>query len=290
KIITYILTFAVTGLVMARVNWRLTLLGLSLTPVIWIVSVRFSRLIRRASRYKRAREGALAAALPEKLSGLAGIQAVAREDNERRRFREHAQESLEANVESSRLSGAFNRAVEVLNTVGTAIVIGVGAMNVLNGSLRPGDLVVFSAYMNALYKPIQNLSETSVKFMDSLVSGERVLELLETTSEVRDLPGARPAPRFKGEIVFDGVCFGYEPNTPVFNDLSFRVHTGETVALVGGSGAGKSTVLNLLLRFQAPWRGRILIDGNDTRDYNLRSLRRQIGVVLQECFLFRRSV
>jgi ATP-binding cassette, subfamily B, bacterial len=290
KFITYMLTFAVTGVVMARVNWRLTLVGLSLTPVIWIVSVRFSRLIRRAARQKRAREGDVASMVHENLTGLAVIQAFAQEDSERRRFREHAQESLEANVESSRLSGAFNRAVEVLNTVGTAMVIGVGAMNVLDGTLRPGDLVIFAAYMNDLYKPIQNLSETGVKFMDSLVSGERVLELLETTPQIRDLPGARSAPRFKGDIVFEDVSFGYQPNIQVFNALNFHVRAGETVALVGGSGVGKSTILNLVLRFQAPWRGRILIDGNDIRDYKLRSLRKQIGVVLQECFLFRRSV
>ncbi len=290
KFSTYALTFVATAIVMARLNWRLTLLGLSIVPVIWFVSSRFSRSMRIAARQKRKQEGVVASAVHENLNGLAVIQAFAQEENERRRFREQAQGSLEANVESSRLGGAFNRAVEVLNTVGTALVIGFGAMKVLDGSLNPGDLVVFAAYMTDLYKPIQNLSEVSVKFMDSLVSGERVLEILETSPQIRDLPGARPAPRFRGEIVFEDVMFGYAKDQPVFEHLSFKTSPGETIALVGGSGTGKSTILNLLLRFQEPWSGRILIDGEDIRHYQLRSLRKQIGVVLQDCFVFRRSV
>jgi ATP-binding cassette, subfamily B, bacterial len=290
KFSTYVLTFVATAIVMARLNWQLTLIGLAIVPVIWMVSSRFSRSMRIAARQKRTREGKVASVVHENLNGLAVIQAFAQEENERRRFREQAQESLEANVESSRLGGAFNRAVEVLNTVGTALVLGFGALKVLDGTLTAGDLVVFAAYVTDLYKPIQNLSEVGVKFMDSLVSGERVLEVLETAPQIRDLPGARPAPRFRGEIVFEDVAFGYMKDKPVFEHLSFSTRPGEAIALVGGSGTGKSTILNLLLRFQEPQSGRILIDGEDIRHYQLRSLRQQIGVVLQECFLFRRSV
>src|SRR5437867_5899459 len=235
KFSAYLLTFAATVFVMARLNWTLTLLGLSVVPVIWIVSYRFSRSMRVAARQKRTREGMVASVVHENLNGLAVIQAFAQEENERRRFREQAQESLEANVESSRLAGAFNRSVEVLSIVGTALVLGFGAMKVLDGSLHPGDLVVFAAYMNDLYKPIQNLSEVSVKFMDSLASGERVLEVLETAPRIRDLPGAGPAPQFHGEIIFDHVSFGYEPDRPVFDDLTFRIHAGETIARAGDS-------------------------------------------------------
>lgn len=290
KVAVYAMTFFVTVAVMARLNWRLTLIGLSTVPVIWFVSWHFSKSIRTAARRKRTREGAVASVVHENLSGLAVIQAFAQEETERRRFREQAQESLEANVESSRLGGAFNRAVEVLNTVGTAMVIGFGALKVLSGNLSPGDLVVFAAYVQDLYKPIQNLSELSVKFMDSLVSGERVLEVLETAPRTGDRHGAVSAPHFKGEVIFDQVTFGYEKGVPVLNGLSFSIRAGESIALVGGSGAGKSTILHLLLRFYDPWEGRILIDGQNIDRYKIRSLRRQIGVVLQESFLFHRSI
>jgi ATP-binding cassette subfamily B protein len=286
----YALTFVVTASVMASLNIRLTLLGLSVVPLIWFVSWRFSRAVRAAARQKRSREGAVASVVHESLSGLAVIQAFAREEEERRRFREHAQESLEANVESSRLGGAFNRAVTVLNTLGTALVVGFGAIRVLNGGLSPGDLVVFASYMNDLYKPIQNLSELTVQFMDSLVSGERVLEVLETAPRIHDSPGAIVAPRFEGEIIFENVTFGYEKDRPVLRNLNFRIAPGQKLALVGESGAGKSTILQLMLRFHDPWQGRVLIDGVDIRRYKLRSLRSQIAVVLQESFLFRRSV
>jgi ABC-type multidrug transport system fused ATPase/permease subunit len=157
KLMTYGFTFVITVAIMGRLNWQLTLLALAVVPIIWVVSWRFGRSIRTAVRQKRSREGAVASVVHEDLSGLAVIQAFAREEEERRRFREQARESLEANVESSRLGGAFNRAVEVLSTVGTALVVGFGAVQVLDGRLSPGDLVVFAAYVNDLYKPIQNL-------------------------------------------------------------------------------------------------------------------------------------
>jgi ATP-binding cassette subfamily B protein len=290
KLSTYGLTFLITAIVMAGLNWKLTLIGLSVVPVIWFVSWRFSRSIRGAARQKRSREGAVASAVHEGLSGLAVIQAFAREEEERRRFREQAEESLDANIESSRLGGAFNRSIEILNTVGTALVIGFGAVSVLDGRLSPGDLIVFAAYVHDLYKPIQNLSELSVKFMDSLVSGERVLELLESAPRIRDTQGAVQAPPFKGEIVFEGVSFSYGRDRPSVRDLNFRIEPGETVALVGASGSGKSTILNLLLRFYDPNEGRVLIDGCDVRSLKVRSMREQIAVVLQESFLFRRTI
>jgi ABC-type multidrug transport system fused ATPase/permease subunit len=206
------------------------------------------------------------------------------------RFRLEARQTLAASLESSRLGGAFTRSIKVLSAVGTAVVIWFGASRVLAGALTPGDLVVFVTYVTELYVPIQSLSELSVQFLESLVSGERVMELLKTAPRIKDEAHATKAPRFHGEIVFENVSASYDPGSRVLRGVSFRARAGQKVALVGGSGAGKSTIINLLLRFLDPSEGRILIDGVDIRRYTLHSLRAQAAVVLQEAILFRRSV
>jgi ATP-binding cassette subfamily B protein len=177
-----------------------------------------------------------------------------------------------------------------MNTLGTALVVWLGARRVLGGSLTEGDLIVFAAYVNELYVPIQNLSELAGKFMESVISGERVLELLEARPPVRDNPNSVRPKRFRGELAFDHVTYGYEGDRAVLNDISFSIAAGQMVALVGESGTGKSTILNLLLRFADPWQGRVLIDGQDIRHFRLKGLRSQVSVVLQEPVLFRRTV
>jgi ABC-type multidrug transport system fused ATPase/permease subunit len=287
---SYAFTFCSTLVVMALMNGYLTLLALLVVPLIFYTSVHFSRNIRAATKQKRRREGAVASIVQENLTSMVVVQAFAQEEAERRRFRAEAQQSLDASIESARLGGAFGRTIKVLSTVGTALVVWLGGMRVLSGDMSPGDLVVFVAYIAELYTPIQNISELGVQFMEALVSGERILELLQTTPRIRDRRGAIAAPVFRGDVAFENVSFGYAPGAVVLSGLSFRAAPGEIVALVGGSGAGKSTILNLLLRFFDPWEGRILIDGDDIRRLRLRSLRRQIGVVLQESVLFRRTV
>jgi ABC-type multidrug transport system fused ATPase/permease subunit len=286
----YGFTFLSTLTVMALMDWHLTLLALLVVPLIFITSLHFSRDIRAATKQKRRREGAVASIVQENLTSLMVIQAFAQEEAERRRFRAEAQQSLDASIESARLGGAFSRTIRVLSTVGTALVVWLGGMRVLSGEMSPGDLVVFAAYIAELYTPIQNISELGVQFMEALVSGERVLDLLQTAPRIRDSRSAVTAPAFRGDVRFEAVSFGYARGVPVLQNLSFGAAPGEMVALVGGSGAGKSTVLNLLLRFFDPWEGRILIDGQDIRRFRLRSLRRQVGVVMQDSVLFRRTV
>ena len=291
KLGTYGLTFIGTLIAMFLLQWQLSLLALIVVPFIWLTSHYFSRNIRAATKQKRKREGAVASIVQETLTSMMVVQAFAQEEAERRRFRHEARQSLDASIESARLGGAFSRSIKVLNTIGTALVVWLGASRVLDGHMSPGDLVVFAAYLAELYTPIQNISELSVQFMESLVSGERVLDLLQTTPRIQDSRRAVNAPPFKGGVAFEEVVFGYEKNgTPVLDGLAFKAEPGETIALVGGSGAGKSTILNLLLRFFDPWHGRVTIDGIDIRRFRLRSLRRQISVVLQESVMFRRTV
>ena len=165
-----------------------------------------------------------------------------------------------------------------------------GAWRVLGGELTPGDLIVITAYMGNLYSPVDSLSKLIVSYMSSLVSGERMLELVETGTGIKDAPDAIGAPPFRGEVSFEKVVFGYNSGGPVLNALTFTAKPGHIVALVGSSGTGKSTVVNLLLRFVDPLEGRILIDGQDIRRFKLKSLRRQMSVVLQESILFRRTI
>lgn len=290
KLGTYSLTFVSTIAVMLWMNWQLTVLALIVVPFIYATSYYFSKGIRSATKRKRTKEGAVASIVQETIQSAALVQAFAQEDVERHRFREQARESLDASLESTRLGGAFTRTIRILSTIGTAMVVWLGASRVLEGRLSPGDLIVFAAYITELYNPIQNVSELAVQFMEALVSGERVLDLLQTAPRIKDSPHAAKAPVFRGDVAFDQIEFGYERGSPVLRDVSFTARQGETVAIVGGSGAGKSTILNLLLRFADPWSGAVRIDGHDIRKFKLRSVRQQISVVLQEPILFRRSV
>ncbi|MCW5982060.1 MAG: ABC transporter ATP-binding protein [Bryobacteraceae bacterium] len=290
KLGTYAITFAGLIVVMALMDWRLTLVGLTVIPPIYYASYRFARQIRRTASRKRRREGRVASIVQETLGLLPVVQAFAQEELERERLREQARRSLDAGIESARLGGAFTRSIKVLNTVGSALVIWVGATRVLNGSLTPGDLVVFASYMAELYVPIQNVSELAVQFMESLVSGERVQELVQTTPRIKDAPDAIRPPRLNGEIRFENVVFGYTEGRPVLDGVTFTIEPGQMVAIVGASGSGKSTIANLVLRFHDPWEGRVMVDGLDVRRLRVRALRRQVSVVLQEAILFRRTI
>ncbi len=232
----------------------------------------------------------MASLVQESVTSKNVVQAFAREEQEKERFARESEESLDAGLEKVKVSKGFARTVEVIIAVGTAIVVYIGARRALEGYITPGDLIVFMAYLKDLYKPAGGLSELIMKFSGSLVCGERVAEILETKVKVADAPGAIDAPPFKGEVVFENVTFGYDPGRPVLKDISFKVNPGEMVALIGSSGTGKSTIVNLLLRFYDPWEGRILIDGQDIRRYTLKSLREQISVVLQSPLLFQRTV
>ena len=185
---------------------------------------------------------------------------------------------------------AFGQLVTVLSACGLAVVVFYGAVRVMRGQLSPGDLIVFAAYVKNLYSPIDDLSQLFVEFTESLVSGERLLEILHIDTHVREHPNAIAGAPFRGEIKFENVVFGYRTGETTLRNLSFTARPGQKVALVGSSGTGKSTVIALLLRFFDPWEGKIFIDGIDIRLFKLGSLRKQISVMLQDDLLFRRTI
>jgi ABC-type multidrug transport system fused ATPase/permease subunit len=290
NLVAFVFTFASIVVTLFLLDWHLTLLALVVVPPLSLMSLYFSAKVEVHARKKREKESEVASLVQETMASKQVIQAFAREEQEKKRFAEEAGESLRATLGSTRVSKGFERAVQVMIAVGTALVVYFGARKALAGQITPGDLIVFTVYLRDLYKPVGGFSELIMDSTDALVAGERVAETLETEMSVIDTPDAIAAPPLRGEVTFDHVTFGYEPGEPILQDLSFSAKPGQTVALIGSSGTGKSTIVNLLLRFYDPWKGRILIDGQDIRRYKFKSLREQISVVLQETLLFRRTI
>ncbi len=289
-LVNFCLTFIGIGVTMFLLDWKLTAAALAVAPPLYLISLYFSGKVARLTKRKREKESEVASLVQETVASKEVVQAFAREEQEKKRFAEETGESLEASLEAARVSKSFGRMVDVFTAIGTALVVYIGAQRTLAGYITPGALIVFVSYLRDLYRPVGGFSELMIDFSGSLVCGERVADLLETRVSVADAPDATDAPPFKGDVAFEDVTFGYTPGEPVLQDLSFRARAGERVALIGSSGTGKSTIVNLLLRFYDPWKGRISIDGADIRRYTLKSLREQISVVLQEPLLFRRTV
>ncbi len=276
--------------IMLWMDWQLTLVALAIMPLLMLTLSHYARKIRGAARTQRRRESEINNVMTEKLSAITLVQTFARAAHEDERFSQHNINSVEANLAATRLGAHLNRLVQVIIAVGVATVVWLGVTRVQSGVLTAGDLLVFIAYLKGLYNPVRKLSALTTKIAKATVSGERILAILDTDPEIRDNPNAIEASRFRGAIAFDHVEFGYQSNNMVLRDTSFKISPGETVALVGASGSGKSTIASLLLRLYDPLNGRVLVDGVDIRDFTLNSLREQIAVVLQDSVLFSTTI
>ncbi len=276
--------------IMLWMDWQLTLIALAVMPVLVMTVTKFGREIKGATRRQRRKESQITNVMAENLSSISIVQAFAREAYEEERFARHNAKSMQAGLVSTRLEQQMNRLVQIILALGTAGVIWFGVTRVQTGILTPGDLLVFTAYLTGLYKPIRKLAGLTSRMAKATVCGERVMTILETEPDIKDASDAQQAPLFNGEITFSNVTFSYPAKPRVLNDASFHIQPGQTIALSGESGAGKSTIANLLLRFYDPEAGSVLIDGVDIRRYTLESLRNQIAVVLQESVLFNTSI
>jgi ATP-binding cassette subfamily B protein len=272
--------------VMFYINWKFTLIALSVVPLLFLVVFRYTRLIKKSSKQVREQEGKITSVIQEVLTSIHVVKAFAREDYEQRRLEEESLESVELAMRARGLKARLYPIVEIIVAIGTSLVLWFGARMVLDGTLSSGSLVVFILYLGKMYKPMQDLSKMTDAYSKAAVGYDRIREVLEMESDVKDLPGARPAPRFKGQIEFDKVTFGYEAERPIFQGLSLRVEPGQVAALVGPTGAGKSSVFSLLSRFYDPLSGTVKIDGRDVKTFTQKSLREQISFVLQETILF----
>jgi ATP-binding cassette subfamily B protein len=272
--------------VMFYLNWRFTLIALSVAPILFLVVYSYTRRIKKASREVRKKEGEIVSVIEEVLSSIRVVKAFAREDYERRRLEEESLESVEIGLRARGLKAKLSPLVDIIVAVGTCLVLWFGAHLVLSGSLSPGSLVVFILYLGKMYKPMQELSKMTDAYSKALVGYERIQEILETDKEVKNVPGAVRAPRFKGKIEFDHVDFAYTAENSTLKDVSLTIEPGQLAALVGPTGAGKTTIISLIPRFYDPISGVIKIDGTDVRQYRQKSLRQQISFVLQETVLF----
>jgi len=272
--------------VMFYINWRFTLIALSVAPVLAAVVFTYTRRIKKASRQVRKKEGEIVSVIQEVLSSIRVVKAFAREDYEERRLEEESLEGIEIALRARGLKAKLAPFVDIIVAIGTAMVLWFGARMALNGTLSAGSLIVFIFYLGKMYKPMQELSKMTDAYSKASVGYERIKEILDTEGEVKDIPGARRAPYFKGRIEFDRVNFSYSPDVPILKDVSFKIEPGQVAALVGPTGAGKTTLIGLIPRFYDPTSGVVRIDGTDVRQFRQKSLRQQISLVLQETLLF----
>ncbi|MBD2091516.1 ABC transporter ATP-binding protein [Microcoleus sp. FACHB-1515] len=281
--------FGMVG-VMLWMHRDLSLLALLTFPLFAIATQHLSQRIRKASVAQRQEEGAVAATVAESMSAIKLVQALSLEDAFENVFFRENERSLRESVKTQRLAASLERSVDVIIALGTAIVLWKGARLVLRDALTPGDVLVFLTYLKNAFKPVQNFAKYTGRIAKAAASGDRILDILDEVPDVTNLPSATAAPAFRGAVRFDRVSFGYEPGQELLKQISFTVDPGQRVAIVGTSGSGKSTLMSLLLRLYDPTQGRILIDGQDIRDYTLETFRPQISVVLQDSLMFAATV
>ena len=275
---------------MFYMNWRFTLIALSVAPVLFAVVYSYTRRIKKAAREVRKKEGEIVSVIQEVLSSIRVVKAFAREDYEQRRLEEESLEGVEMALRARSLKARLPPLVDMIVAVGTCLVLWFGARLVLDGGLSVGSLVVFILYLGKMYNPMQELSKMTDSYSKAAVGYERIREILETDGEVKDLPGARPAPRLKGKVEFEKVTFGYDADNPVLKDVSFSIEPGQVAAFVGPTGAGKTSIISLIPRFYDPASGLVKVDGYDVRQFKQKSLRQQISFVLQETLLFHGTI
>lgn len=275
---------------MLYLDWRFTLIALSILPVLIVVVFTLTRRIKRASRDVRRREADLMSTMNEVLSSIRLVKAFGREDHERHRFESESEKIVASTLRARDVKSKLAPAVELIVALGSALVLFVGARHVLEGALSAGALVVFLLYLNKMYKPIRELSKLTDTYSRAIVAMDRINKFFGIELEVPDLPGARRAQRFRGAITLEHVSFGYAPERPTLVDVDLTIPAGAVAAIVGPTGAGKSTLINLIARFYDPQSGRVLIDGQDVRSFYQESLRERISFVLQDTLLFRGAV
>src|SRR5437660_638333 len=294
------ITLAGTFLIMVRLDWQLTLLSLAIVPPVVGAIYFFAHRIRRESTFIQERESAILAQVQEGLSSIRMVHAFGREEFEVGQFHQQASQSLQANLRLTLTNVNSALVISTLMVVGTAAMYYVGTLHVLAGTLTLGSLLVFSAYLLMLYQPLESLTYTAWAMEGATAGAKRCFEVLDGQDDVVDSPNAVAIESAKGAIGFHNVSFGYALATAsrpgggqgrlVLHDVDLRIEPNQMIAIVGGTGAGKSTLLSLVPRFYDPTSGSVALDGRNVREIKKKSLRAQIGIVLQDTLLFSTTI
>ena len=290
-VILDILTLISMLAVMTYIDWRFTVIALSVAPFMFIFVYKYSHRIKKASREVRKKESEIVSKTQEVISSIRVVKAFAREKYEKKRFKEVSLETVELALRARALKAGLSPGIRVMTALATALMMWYGARMVLvENTLTPGTLVLFLAYLGKLYAPIRGLSKLPDTFSKPAIALERIQEVMEVEIQTPGWQTPHKAPPFQGRIDFENVNFGYSPDRPILKDINLTIEPGQIAAFVGPTGAGKTTIISLIPRFYEVTSGAIRIDGEDVRSFKLKSLRRQLGFVLQETLLFRAPV
>jgi len=284
-----VITLVTMFVILWHLEPKMTVLSLGVVPFLILVTRIYAKPLKDRSRERRDLEGHMMSVVEQALGAIPAVQAFTREEMEYARFRNYAAKTVTAYQRSTSAKSWFNLSVGLITSTGTALIMYLGARYVLESRITVGTILVFLSYLGALYDPLDTIISTASTWQYVSALTDRVTEILDIPAAVRDARDSVEV-RLQGHVVYEGVTFGYEQDRPVLHKISFETQPGDLVAIVGPTGAGKTTLVSLLLRFFDPWSGRVIIDGQEIRRLRVRSLRQQVAIVLQDPFIFPISV
>ena len=285
-VVADLLTLIGIVIIMFTINVRLSLVSFAMIPIMVVWMFVWGKRVRTVYRETRRSIASVSAQMEESVSGIKEIQSFSKESETRKEFKQVNETNMAANVEAGRVMSVFYPTVNFFTAVGQALVLWFGGADVIQGVVTVGTLFIFMTYITRFFQPIQDLSNFWNSVQSALAASERVFAIIDSPIEIVDAPNADELGPIQGRIAFEHMTFGYERDHPILLDIDLDIKPNTTVALVGPTGVGKTTMANLLYRFYDPTEGRITVDGHDLRKVKVESLRRQMGVVLQDPFLF----